>query len=74
MREEGGDINRRDPWLAALRATTGSCALAMGDRATALKLASKARAAFTAQSGVSTYFKAALFKLERALGLKLPLV
>ncbi|MBL0148563.1 MAG: serine/threonine protein kinase [Ideonella sp.] len=63
-----------DPRLARLRALTGSCALDAGDRAAAKRYAADARAAFTAQPGVSPYFKAPLVKLERALGLRLPAV
>jgi hypothetical protein len=61
-------------WVARAGAVTGLCALELGDRATAIKHANQARAAFTAQPGVSPYYKAPLFKLERALGLRLPAV
>jgi tetratricopeptide (TPR) repeat protein len=61
-----------DPGIARLRAVAGLCALSAGNRGSALAFASQARAAFTAQPGVSPYYKAPLFKLERALGLKLP--
>lgn len=62
------------PWLARLRALAGLCAAASGDRAVALRYAAAARADFTAQPGVSPYYKAPLLKLERALGLRLPAV
>jgi serine/threonine protein kinase len=64
------DVNA--PWIARLRAVTGHCAFADGDRRTAIRESRLARAAFTAQPGVSPYYKAPLLKLERALGLKLP--
>jgi hypothetical protein len=70
--EERDDISPNAPGLARLRTVTGNCALATGDRAMALALAKKARAAFAEQPGVSPYYKAPLFKLERALGLRLP--
>ncbi|MBL0148571.1 MAG: hypothetical protein IPP87_07495 [Ideonella sp.] len=71
--EQNGD-HPNAPWLARLRAVKGLCTAAAGDRATALRNAAQARAAFTAQPGVSPYYKAPLFKLERALGLRLPAV
>jgi hypothetical protein len=43
----------------------------VGERANALHDATRARAAFTAQSRVSRYDKAPRFKLERALGLRM---
>jgi hypothetical protein len=70
--DEKNDHFPHAPQLARLRAVTGACALATGDRVNALVLAKQARASFTAQPGVSPWFKAPLFKLERALGLKLP--
>ena len=60
------------PWRAHLHGRLGLCALAAGDRGLAVESARLARAAFVAQPLVSPYCKAALFKLERALGLKLP--
>jgi tetratricopeptide (TPR) repeat protein len=60
------------PWAARRRSIAGLCAVAVGDRATALRFAAQARSAFVAQPQVSPYFKAPLIKLERALGLKLP--
>jgi hypothetical protein len=69
--EQNGDYPNA-PWLARLRAVTGICALQANDRTTATKYATLARAAFIAQPGVSPYYKAPLFKLELALGLRLP--
>jgi tetratricopeptide (TPR) repeat protein len=63
---------RHAPWLARMRGHSGLCAAGLGDRATALRFATLARADFTAQSGVSPYYKAPLIQLERKLGLKLP--
>ena len=60
------------PWSARLRVISGSCVLALGQRRAAMLLAKQARAALTAQPDVSPYYKAPLFKLERALGLRLP--
>jgi tetratricopeptide (TPR) repeat protein len=60
------------PWLARLRGLAGLCAVADRDRAAARRLAELARAAFTAQPGVSAAYKAPLFKLESALGITLP--
>jgi tetratricopeptide (TPR) repeat protein len=60
--------------LARRRALIGLCAAGMGNRGLALRYAAQARQDFVAQSEVSPYFKAPLFKLERALGLKLPSV
>jgi tetratricopeptide (TPR) repeat protein len=59
-------------WLGRRRALIGLCAAGMGDRRMALRYAAQAREDFVAQSDVSPYFKAPLFKLERALGMKLP--
>jgi tetratricopeptide (TPR) repeat protein len=70
--EEQGGYFPYAPWLAHRRALAGLCAAESGDRALALRHATQARAAFAAQPGVSPYYKAPLFKLERALGLKLP--
>lgn len=72
--QEEADFSPHAPWLARLRAVTGLCALRAGDRSTAMTYAAQARAAFTAQPGVSPFYKAPLFKLERALGLRLPSV
>ena len=60
------------PQIARARAVAGHCALMAGQRPLAQRLAAQSRAAFTAQPGVSPYFKAPLVKLERALGLNLP--
>ena len=60
------------PWRAHLHGRLGLCALAAGDRGLALESARLARAAFVAQPLVSPYCKAPLFKLERALRLRLP--
>jgi len=60
------------PWLVRARAVAGLCALSAGNSKVARQLAAQARAAFTTQPGVSPYYKAPLFKLERALGLRLP--
>jgi hypothetical protein len=62
----------QDPGVARMRAVAGLCAMTAGNRASALAFAAQARAAFTTQPGVSPYYKAPLFKLERSLGLKLP--
>ncbi len=67
-----GGMYEHAPDLAWNRALAGACALTTGDRIKAVKLAGMARAAFTAQPGVSPYYRAPLFKLERALGLRLP--
>ncbi len=69
---EQEDAYPHRPSLAHIRANTGLCALATGDRTSALRYATQSRAAFTAQPGVSPYYKAPLIKLERALGLRLP--
>ncbi len=60
-----------DPYTARARAVAGVCALSAGDRSDAVRLAAEARAAFTAQPGVSPYFRAPLNQLERALRLRL---
>ena len=62
------------PDLAWARAVAGLCAFADGNRGPAQAYATQARAAFTAQPGVSPYYKAPLMKLERALGLRRPAV
>jgi len=56
-----------DPRLAELRAKTGLCALAAGDRDTAARLATQARLAFTHQPDVSPYYRLPLQRLERQL-------
>jgi len=56
-----------DPILANIRAIAGLCALASGDRKLAVEYAALARAAFTAQPGVSPYFKRPAEKLDRLL-------
>ena len=61
-----------DPGLAWMRAHAGLCVLRSGNYGSATRLAMLAREAFVRQPGVSPYYKAPLFKLERALGLKLP--
>jgi serine/threonine-protein kinase len=61
-----------EPYLNWTRATAGLCALAIGERSQAHYWAALARRAFIAQPDVNPYFKAPLFKLERALGLKMP--
>lgn len=71
IRQQRGD-HAHAPWNARRRAVAGLCAFVARDRSAALRYAADARAAFTAQPGVSPYYKAPLFKLERALGLKLP--
>jgi tetratricopeptide (TPR) repeat protein len=60
------------PWLARRRALIGLCAEGMGDRRLAMRYAAQAREDFVAQSEVSPYYKAPLFKLERLLGLQRP--
>jgi tetratricopeptide (TPR) repeat protein len=60
------------PWLARRRALIGLCAAGMGDRRLAVRYAAQAREDFVAQSEVSPYYKAPLFKLERLLGLRRP--
>ena len=64
-------LSPNSPFLALARASVGNCALAAGNRKEALQLSRQARAAFAVQPGVSPYYKAPLFKLERALGLHL---
>jgi tetratricopeptide (TPR) repeat protein len=66
------DDSPNAPWTAHLRGRVGLCALAAGDRTLALESARVARKAFEAQPQVSPYAKAPLYKLERALGQKLP--
>lgn len=58
------------PVLAYWRARLGRCALGGGDAGRARKLASQAPAAFTAQPGVASFYKAPLRDLGAALGLK----
>jgi tetratricopeptide (TPR) repeat protein len=60
------------PWTALLRGRVGLCAFAAGERTLALESARLARKAFVDQPHVIPYAKAPLYKLERALGLKLP--
>jgi hypothetical protein len=67
-------VYAHNPAVAYWRSRAGLCALAAGQRDRAKQLAAGARAAFTAQPGVSPYYKAPLFKLERTLGLRLPAV
>jgi hypothetical protein len=64
-RAEHADAN--DPTLARHRAVAGLCALALGDRPYAREMARESRAAFTAQPGVSAWFKEPLARLESAL-------
>jgi len=61
-------VSENEPNLARLRAVAGLCALARGDRPLARALGDASRAAFTAQRGVSVYFRIPLMKLETALG------
>jgi hypothetical protein len=70
--EEQLDGSPYAPNLARLKALAGLCSLGLGNRVSALNYAGGARAAFTAQPGVSAYYKAPLRQLERALGLKAP--
>jgi hypothetical protein len=65
-------VSANEPVLARNRAVAGLCSWAGGNWTEARRFASQARAAFTAQPGVSPYYKAPLVKLERALGLRLP--
>ena len=60
------------PAKGRLHALSGLCALGQGDRQRALRFAHRAREIFIAQPAVSPYYKASLFELERALGLRLP--
>lgn len=55
------------PWLARMRAVAGLCALDTQDRAAAVSFATQARTAFTAQPGVSPFYKAPLLTLEQRL-------
>jgi hypothetical protein len=57
-----------DPVLARHRAVAGLCALNLGDRRTALRMALAARSAFKQQSRVSGYFRVPLEALEKRLG------
>jgi hypothetical protein len=57
-----------DPALARHRAVAGLCALNLGDRRTALRMALAARSAFKQQSRVSGYFRVPLEALEKRLG------
>ena len=66
--EQGGFEHPNSPWLARMRAVAGLCALDTHDRAAAIIFAAQARAAFTAQPGVSPYYKAPLLTLEKRLG------
>jgi serine/threonine protein kinase len=59
-----------DPLLNRTRAMAGICALAQGKRPLAQQLATQAREAFIAQSGVNAYFKAPSQKLDRLLGVQ----
>lgn len=61
-------VDPNDPSLARDRAVTGLCALSLGDRRYAAKMAQAARAAFDAQPGVSPWFKEPLGRLEHSLG------
>lgn len=62
----------QDPGLAWLRGREGLCAWRLGKHAEAKRLAALAREAFNRQPGVSQFYKAPLFELERALGLRAP--
>jgi hypothetical protein len=62
------------PALARVRSAAGLCALKLGDRKRAEALAAQARKAFELQPEVSPWYKATLFKLKHALGLKLPAI
>ena len=64
---EHGDDHPNAPWRARMHAIAGACALAVGQREVALRHAIRARAAFTAQPGVSAYYSAPLWNLEKAL-------
>jgi tetratricopeptide (TPR) repeat protein len=74
VERERADSYPYAPWLARLRAVVGRCVLDSGDREAARRYAALARAAFTEQPGVSPYYKAPLFKLERSLGLQRPAI
>jgi tetratricopeptide (TPR) repeat protein len=60
------------PWTARVQAAAGLCALAAGQAARARAHAAAARAAFAHQPGVSPYYKAPYFLLERKLGAATP--
>lgn len=62
-----GCADANDPTLARHRAVAGLCALAIGDRRHAEAMACESRAGFTAQPGVSPWFKEPLARLESAL-------
>ncbi len=66
--EQDGFDHPHAPWLARMRAVAGLCALDTQDRAAAITFAAQARAAFTAQPGVSPFYKAPLLTLEKRLG------
>jgi eukaryotic-like serine/threonine-protein kinase len=66
--EQDGFDHPHAPWLARMRAVAGLCALDTRDRAAAITFAAQARAAFTAQPGVSPFYKAPLLALEKGLG------
>ncbi|WP_158219613.1 serine/threonine-protein kinase [Ideonella sp. A 288] len=55
------------PLLARARAVAGLCALSDGQRPLARSLADQARAAFTAQPGMSPWFRAPADRLDRLL-------
>ena len=60
------------PALARLRAVAGLCALRLGDRAQATRLAALARAAFQQQPQVSPWYQGPLATLSQALGAGAP--
>ena len=59
------------PALARLRAQAGRCALALGDRAAAQRLADLARAAWASTALVSPWYRRPLTALEAELGVEL---
>ncbi len=61
-----------NPYLAYWHARAGQCALVAGQQVQAVEWAGKARLALKAQPALSPFFKSPVFKLEQALGLKLP--
>jgi serine/threonine-protein kinase len=67
IRLREGGVSASDPTLARWRSVAGACEWARGQRQAARAYAAQARAAFTAQPGVSPYFKVPLARLEQLL-------
>jgi len=69
--EQFGPLSyRNDPDQARRRSLLGLCALAVGDRALALRSARIARQVFIEEPLIGEYFERPLLRLERALGIK----